>query len=188
MSLPVQGAWIEIGGRAEGSSDDRRSLPVQGAWIEIAGRRPLLDLEPSLPVQGAWIEIFLALLCRVIRAGRSPCRERGLKSCGLDGVAAHNCRSPCRERGLKFFTMTITGATLRSLPVQGAWIEIEVGIHMQTDMSSLPVQGAWIEMYGTTIQLPEFRRSPCRERGLKFIRPAVPCLPTAVAPRAGSVD
>ena len=34
------------------------SLPVQGAWIEIAQPvSTLYTIVPSLPVQGAWIEI-----------------------------------------------------------------------------------------------------------------------------------
>ena len=53
-------------------------------------------------MRGAWIEIFLAPLCRVIRAGRSP----------------------CGERGLKFFPPLDSDRRLVSLPVRGAWIEI----------------------------------------------------------------
>ena len=33
-------------------------------------------------------------------------------------------RSPCRERGLKFRVPVPAASTPRSLPVQGAWIEI----------------------------------------------------------------
>ena len=56
MSLPVQGAWIEIR-QSDCKMSRMRSLPVQGAWIEIApvGVRWLRAL--SLPVQGAWIEM-----------------------------------------------------------------------------------------------------------------------------------
>ena len=35
--------------------------------------------------------------------------------------------------------------------------------------SSLPVQGAWIEMSMNSHMRGEFRRSPCRERGLKSL-------------------
>ena len=57
MSLPVQGAWIEIAQFLR-SAAVPVSLPVQGAWIEmLAVQKMLLKLEKSLPVQGAWIEI-----------------------------------------------------------------------------------------------------------------------------------
>ena len=58
MSLPVRGAWIEIGARV--SIDSMRlSLPVRGAWIEIYVFVDLSEhLEGSLPVRGAWIEIY----------------------------------------------------------------------------------------------------------------------------------
>ena len=35
VSLPVQGAWIEISMFTFGSAGRMPSLPVQGAWIEI---------------------------------------------------------------------------------------------------------------------------------------------------------
>ena len=77
--------------------------------------------------------------------------------------------------------------------------------------SSLPVQGAWIEMSMNSHMRGEFRRSPCRERGLKFSAGSCPAFLIAslpvqgawieifysharlrnsvhVAPRAGSVD
>ena len=98
-----------------------------------------------------------------------------------------------------------------SLPVRGAWIEIFLSGHGAPLDLSLPVRGAWIEIS------PRFRsrkartgRSPCGERGLKyvrsfFLRGAPGSLPVrgawiemwmmftprsffAVAPRAGSVD
>ncbi len=57
------------------------------------------------------------------------------------------CRSPCGERGLKSLILLCNKQLLRSLPVRGAWVEIEVEIHMQTDILSLPVRGAWVEIY-----------------------------------------
>ena len=82
------------------------SLPVQGAWIEImsAGHSGC-SKKPSLPVQGAWIEIIAGSVAAGVGGGRSPCRERGLKS-------------PSRRP---------TGEASSSLPVQGAWIEIRFG-------------------------------------------------------------
>ena len=57
MSLPVQGAWIEMQ-LIHDVSVDNVSLPVQGAWIEIQRLwRMKLTIQRSLPVQGAWIEM-----------------------------------------------------------------------------------------------------------------------------------
>ena len=36
LSLPVQGAWIEMLGCANDTFTPARSLPVQGAWIEMS--------------------------------------------------------------------------------------------------------------------------------------------------------
>ena len=35
----------------------QKSLPVQGAWIEIGGSNDFNRWMASLPVQGAWIEM-----------------------------------------------------------------------------------------------------------------------------------
>ena len=54
-------------------------------------------------MRGAWIEIT-----RKISIGRiSP------------------CRSPCGERGLKFQQISALTGIVQSLPVRGAWIEIQ---------------------------------------------------------------
>ena len=53
-----------------------------------------------------------------------------------------------------------------SLPVQGAWIEMDTYAHIINCFLSLPVQGAWIEMFASGAGV----------------------LTTSVAPRAGSVD
>ena len=54
--------------------------------------------------------------------------------------------------------------------MQGAWIEMYSGQEMTAENSmSLPVQGAWIEIIGSSVPpMLSARRSPCRERGLKF--------------------
>ena len=57
-SLPVRGAWIEIGRLMSSAASSAWSLPVRGAWIEIA--------------QSAAINYH--------HHRRSPCGERGLKS------------------------------------------------------------------------------------------------------------
>ena len=74
LSLPVQGAWIEIC-FVMSFPFLRRSLPVQGAWIEMSDQSRFSSHASSLPVQGAWIEMSLSLrpMYRVAvapRAGR----------------------------------------------------------------------------------------------------------------------
>ena len=70
MSLPVQGAWIEILCTLYISAPTPPSLPVQGAWIEIRRMGFLRRGRRSLPVQGAWIEMA--------RCGRRTRRARSL--------------------------------------------------------------------------------------------------------------
>ena len=55
------------------------SLPSEGAWIEMRESPCLVLLSRSLPSEGAWIEIASSLRCRGGAVGRSPQRERGLK-------------------------------------------------------------------------------------------------------------
>ncbi len=79
--------------------------------------------------------------------------------------------------------------SVRSLPVRGAWIEMSVWLHPQSQRSSLPVRGAWIEI--ASARSGEWRkscRSPCGERGLKYLNLAPIGSGFQVAPRAGSVD
>ena len=82
-------------------------------------------------------------------------------------MAVSSCgRSPCGERGLK------SGDAARAA----------------FGSASLPVRGAWVEIDGQTVHLQlHKRRSPCGERGLKFQRAACPGRFRLVAPRAGSV-
>ena len=147
LSLPVRGAWIEIlllGGRGGASV---ASLPVRGAWIEITREVCTRCTQTSLPVRGAWIEISAAcdpprlaprrspcgergLKClleadRICNPGRSPCGERGLKSALHPPAVKESGRSPCGERGLKYNPWTYAAGSAASLPVRGAWIEIQ---------------------------------------------------------------
>ena len=77
MSLPLPGAWIEMGVLV-GETVDQLSLPLPGAWIEMV-MRSLTALQSS----------------------RSLYRERGLKynPCELPNLSMS--RSLYRERGLK---------------------------------------------------------------------------------------
>ena len=58
----------------------------------------------------------------------------------------------------------------KSLPVRGAWIEITCRNTGCEQAKSLPVRGAWIEMEESRSGAPGLcRRSPCGERGLKSL-------------------
>ena len=101
-SLPVRGAWIEIGTHCADSGG--------GSGRSPCGERGLKSLDSCL--------IF-------DKNRRSPCGERGLKSDGVVIVGGHPaCRSPCGERGLKYQVLMCLFAHRQSLPVRGAWIEI----------------------------------------------------------------
>ena len=78
----------------------------------------------SLPVRGAWVEIANAGKVAVLE-GRSPCGERGLKFLFRALRRVHIGRSPCGERGLKSPSCGVGACGSRSLPVRGAWVEIE---------------------------------------------------------------
>ena len=148
----------------------------------------------SLPVRGAWIEIASAFPPVETAARRSPCGERGLKSVkGLVTVNGVQRRSPCGERGLKWKQQRQRWRGGVSLPVRGAWIEINLhaarrrgdhgrspcgerglkfvnyGLPPQRPCGSLPVRGAWIEIFfARGFFAAGFCRSPCGERGLKW--------------------
>ena len=104
-SLPVRGAWVEIlacfhadirqHGRSPCGERGLKlavlaannviivSLPVRGAWVEITEIVTVTDCRRSLPVRGAWVEMLGFWLLHKNPSGRSPCGERGLKSCGV---------------------------------------------------------------------------------------------------------
>ena len=110
---------------------------VMVAWYDKA----------SLPSQGAWIEMIPSTFHVCTSLCRSPHRERGLKCLSACIPHTHLCRSPHRERGLKWFEAEQEPPAVRSLPSQGAWIEIAVNIAFAVSVGmSLPSQGAWIEI------------------------------------------
>ena len=99
-------------------------------------------------MRGAWIEIV---------TGEKP------------GITFDR-RSPCGERRLKFPNVSTRGGKARSLPMRGAWIEISAGSgNLSFTGTSLPMRGAWIEIAGDCRVNHQQSRSPCGERGLKFI-------------------
>ena len=59
---------------------------------------------------------------------------------------------------------------------------------IQSPLLSLPVRGAWVEIHGKTGKTSRTKgRSPCGERGLKWLYLLRNNLAYTVAPRAGSV-
>ena len=99
-------------------------------------------------MRGAWIEI-------------SPATQ-----------AAHRRRSlPVRGAWIEIRSGQLHFWRFASLPVRGAWIEILVyGCPNIYGWMSLPVRGAWIEINPQRGGEDEGkRRSPCGERGLKWL-------------------
>ena len=131
-------------GRAAAADAQGWSLPVRGAWIEIGrSARSWRKRCTSLPVRGAWIEMRRKKLLLVRYRGRSPCGERGLKSTKKTlasllasslpvrgawiemAAATARCRtarrrSPCGERGLKFIRAVAAPAALHVAPRAGS--------------------------------------------------------------------
>ena len=140
-------------------------------------------------MRGAWIEIL----------------DDGRRA---DGQS----RSPCGERGLKYNIASYKKRDAVSLPVRGAWIEIdslqpplhslsrrspcgERGlksyVHMlsPTHPMSLPVRGAWIEISVTVMLVTLTLRSlPVRGAWIEIQKWMENPPNIGVAPRAGSVD
>ena len=55
-------------------------------------------------------------------------------------------RSPCGERGLKSLVELERRRKLLSLPVRGAWVEMLLCACVCLVIASLPVRGAWVEI------------------------------------------
>ena len=99
---------------------------------------------------------------RNLKPCRSPCGERGLKySAPCSSPSTSACRSSCGERGLKSPPLDGNRRLVQSLPVRGAWIEME----------KLPTSSAF-----------PTSRSPCGERGLKFCCLMSSCVPARRSP------
>ena len=107
----------------------------------------------------------------LIKCCRSPCGERGLKSCSTANSRASITSLPVRGAWIEIATSSAVLPCIASLPVRGAWIEIFLSRYPVQPHRSLPVRGAWIEMICLlTSSNSPVGRSPCGERGLKFLR------------------
>ena len=96
------------------------SLPARGAWIEISSHLLPSANSRSLPARGAWIEIPSSIARRMLRPGRSPQGERGLKS----------------DVSMPYITEA------ESLPARGAWIEIRPDRDAKTRRIVAPRRGS----------------------------------------------
>ena len=78
---------------------------------------------------------------------------------------------PVRGAWIEITSPAIRKKLSWSLPVRGAWIEIQrIPDSVIFGLLSLPVRGAWIEMdKETRLKLNPMSRSPCGERGLKWV-------------------
>ena len=123
----------------------------------------------SLPVRGAWIEIAICDIVHVIHIRRSPCGERGLKSAHQLRPTPQCRRSPCGERGLKCFTrLPGFSAPSMSLPVRGAWIEMQMQLGRAAALAGRsPCGERGLKYPPLAIPKTQRCRSPCGERGLK---------------------
>ena len=99
-------------------------------------------------------------------------------------------RSPCGERGLKSCPAALAKAPVKSLPVRGAWIVIYCkGGYGVKRRRSLPVRGAWIEILRCWLAHDVTHASlPVRGAWIEIDSPASSLYQRRVAPRAGSVD
>ena len=146
VSLPVRGAWIEMSaGRLPQKQLRRSPCGERGLKFYIVqcdcccfGRSPCgergLKCACSARKQAIGYrrspcgERGLKLRCRyrpALPPRRSPCGERGLKLVIFRSASAYGSRSPCGERGLKSRGTGFVPPETRSLPVRGAWIEMQ---------------------------------------------------------------
>ena len=76
----------------------------------------------------------------------------------------------------------------QSLPVRGAWIEIDTAAQEEEAHRSLPVRGAWIEIVLVAGQQPPEKSLPVRGAWIEIGLKIRCCWEAGVAPRKGSVD
>ncbi len=145
-SLPVRGAWVEMAPVGVRWLRALRSLPVRGAWVEMIARQLVREPLKSLPVRGAWVEIATYLAKRAEFSRRSPCGERGLKCRWSTCRACRKCRSPCGERGLKWQRVGVWQRMGRRSPCGERGLKWLPWLSAGRGQSSLPVRGAWVEI------------------------------------------
>ena len=89
---------------------------------------------------------------------------------------------------MKFITSNERIERNASLPVRGAWVEIPGGdVFAGAELCRSPCGERGLKWLAISEWLAERGRSPCGERGLKYGRRASARCLCDVAPRAGSV-
>ena len=129
---------------------DSESLSSRRAWIEIIFRiEPLTFSQVSLSSRRAWIEIKSEKRLKIVRFGRSP---RG-------------------ERGLKFVLSRVyKNGYYLSLSSRRAWIEICACLHQRNDENvALLAESVDWNSPAAFAFIRRSSRSPRGERGLKFL-------------------
>ena len=145
------------------------SFPLRGTWIEISIGLSGTIASWSFPLRGTWIEILIFLSCDNV-GSVVPFAGNVDWNRSLSGDLVYNpCRSLCGERGLKSYIDMNDCTQLKSFPLRGTWIEIQVNVetpcltvvvpfagnvdwnHNQHDpcikiFSSFPLRGTWIEI------------------------------------------
>ena len=166
-SLPVRGAWIEINGACPKVGAIRSRSPCGERGLKYNIQSPMIIALCRSPCGERGLKWLILWITRLILR-RSPCGERGLKSAGRRALKCFPRRSPCGERGLKLLCELVVRRRFRrspcgerglkyhrnscglcgssSLPVRGAWIEMQPFLIHVEGRTSLPVRGAWIEM------------------------------------------
>ena len=166
----------------------RSRSPCGERGLKCIRRRHPLPRESRSPCGERGLKWEVGKVC-TSAGSRSPCGERGLKYIRQNHRNKCAGRSPCGERGLKCNLLKNLVKLCLSLPVRGAWIEMNiVRSHPAQACWSLPVRGAWIEINQERMVLPCIRSLPVRGAWIEISGVAVPGAGSAVAPRAGSVD
>ena len=116
-----------------------RGLKYKNGW-------KIPQISASLPVRGAWIEIVRVRQKSKSKNGRSPCGERGLKSPAAGAPLVASRRSPCGERGLKSICDKLKRNLIRRSPCGERGLKCAAERRRLHPRESLPVRGAWIEI------------------------------------------
>ena len=149
----------------------RQSLPVRGAWIEMGlSARKSCTIACRSPCGERGLKSDMGI-SKNRESGRSPCGERGLK-CRTHNAGSPRltCRSPCGERGLKF---SHCAANRSKVPCRSPCGERGLKCHPERRLSRQsnrrsPCGERGLKCVEPVHHAPHNSRSPCGERGLKY--------------------
>ena len=89
---------------------------------------------------------------------------------------------------MKYVVVVVLGRPFPSLPIRGAWIEIEWTYISPTGVLSLPIRGAWIEIVFDVLCDCTVLSLPIRGAWIEISGAAGVSCRGVVAPHPGSVD